>query len=392
MVAVASVAPATTGRSAVPAEPLGGLAVPAFLRRYWHKKPLLVRNAIRGFTGPFRRRDLFALAARDDVESRIVVREGKRWALEHGPFSRTDLASLPARNWTLLVQGVNLVHPLGDALLRRFSFLPFARLDDLMVSYAAPGGGVGPHVDSYDVFLLQGEGVRRWRYGVQDDLELRPGMPLKILRRFAPTHDQPLSPGDMLYLPPHIAHDGVAVDACTTYSIGFRAPGATELGAAFLDFLRDELTLPGRYADADLAPVTSPAAISAAMHRRYVRMLKDVKWDREAVGRFVGSYLSEPKPHVFFEPPASPLTHVAFRKRIAAHGARLDLKSQLLYDDTNLYINGVAMPWPPKGREVLRRLANERSLAPAAAARLPALAAAILYNWYRDGYVHTGIA
>lgn len=389
MVAVASVAHQSP---AIPRELLGGLSVPAFLRRHWHKKPLLVRNAIPGFAGPFRPRDLFALAGRDDVESRLVVRSGKHWSLAHGPFARADFASLPARNWTLLVQGVNLVHPLGDALLRRFSFLPFARLDDLMVSYAAPGGGVGPHVDSYDVFLLQGLGARRWRYGAQDNLELTPGLPLKILRRFAPAVDQTSASGDMLYLPPRIAHDGVAVDACTTYSIGFRAPGATELGAAFLDFLRDELDLPGRYADADLAPATSPAAISPAMHRRYLRMLKDVTWDRAAVARFIGSYLSEPKPHVFFEPPESKLTRVAFRKRVAKHGARLDLKSQLLYDDEHLYINGAALPWPAKGRETLRRLANDRALASTAAAGAAPEAAAILYNWYRDGYLHTGIA
>ena len=386
------VASALAHRSATLREPLGGLEVASFMRRYWHKKNLLVRNAMPGFTGPFRPRDLFTLAGRDDVESRLVVRDGKRWSLAHGPFVRADFASLPTRNWTLLVQGVNLVHPLGDALLRRFSFLPFARLDDLMVSYAAPGGGVGPHFDSYDVFLLQGFGARRWRYGTQDDLELRPGLPLKILRRFAPTHDETLAPGDMLYLPPHIAHDGVAIDACTTYSIGFRAPGATELGAAFLDFLRDALQLPGRYADADLRPVTSPAAISASMHRRYQRLLKGVQWDRATVARFIGSYLSEPKAHVFFEPPASKLTQVEFRKRLARHGACLDLKSQLLYDQEHLYINGAALPWPAKGRETLRRLADHRALASTAAARLSPEAVAILYNWYRDGYLHTGIA
>src|SRR6185436_14644754 len=168
--------------------PLGGLAVPTFLRRHWHKTPLLVRNAIEGFAGPFTARRLFSLSGRDDVESRLVVRDGARWSLAHGPFRRTDFAALPPRNWTLLVQGVNLVEPAGDALLRRFSFLPFARLDDLMVSYAAPGGGVGPHVDSYDVFLLQGFGRRRGGYGVQNDHTLLPGRPLKILRRFTPTH------------------------------------------------------------------------------------------------------------------------------------------------------------------------------------------------------------
>ena len=386
---VASVAPR---RSGVSSEPLGGLAAATFLRRHWHKQPLLVRAAFPDFTGPFRKRDLFALARRDDVESRLVVRNGKRWTLAHGPFARSDLASLPPRDWTLLVQGVNLVDPRADALLRRFSFLPFARLDDLMVSYAAPGGGVGPHFDSYDVFLLQGFGVRRWRYGAQDDLELEPRLPLRILRRFSPAHDEALQPGDMLYLPPHIAHDGVAMDACTTYSIGFRAPAATELGVAFLDFLRDELDLPGRYADADLEAVTSPAAITAAMHRRHLRMLDGVRSDRNAAARFVGCWLSEPKPHVFFERPDPPLAAGAFRRSAAKHGLRLDLKSRLLYDDRHLYINGTALPWPATSRDKLRRLANDRVLASTGAGRVSPEVATILYNWYRDGYVHTGIA
>ena len=386
------VASAAPRRPKVQSEPLGGLAAAAFLRRHWHKKPLLVRAALPGFTGPFRKRDLFALAGRDDVESRIVVREGRRWTLAHGPFAASHLQSLPSRNWTLLVQGVNLVDRRGDALLRRFSFLPFARLDDLMVSYAAPGGGVGPHFDSYDVFLLQGFGVRRWRYGAQDNLDLKPGLPLRILRRFSPTHDEALQPGDLLYLPPHLAHDGVAIDACTTYSIGFRAPAALELGVAFLDFLRDELDLPGRYADADLAAVRSPAAITAAMRGRYRRMLDGVTWDSNAVARFVGCWLSEPKPHVFFERPAPPLPPSAFRRSAAKDGVRLDLKSQLLYDDRHLYINGTALPWPETSRKTLRRLANDRAVASTAAGSVSREVATILYNWYRDGYVHTGIA
>jgi 50S ribosomal protein L16 3-hydroxylase len=386
------VAPAAPRRPTVRSEPLGGLSAATFLRRHWHKNPLLVRAALPGFTGPFRKRDLFALARRDDVESRVVVREGRRWTLAHGPFAASHLASLPPRDWTLLVQGANLVDPRGDAVLRRFSFLPFSRLDDLMVSYAAPGGGVGPHFDSYDVFLLQGFGVRRWRYGAQDDLDLKPGAPLRILRRFSPAHDAALQPGDMLYLPPHIAHDGVALDACTTYSIGFRAPAASELGVAFLDFLRDELDLPGRYADADLSAVRSPAAITAAMHRRYQRLLDGVRWDRNAMARFVGCWLSEPKPHVFFERPATPLAPGAFRRSVEKHGVRLDLRSQLLYDDRHLYVNGTAVPWPATSRDTLRRLADERALASMAARNASQEVAAILYNWYRDGYVHTGIA
>ena len=379
-------------RTPAPAAPLGGLAAAAFLRRHWHKEPLLVRGAMAGFAGLFGVPELFALARRDDVESRLVVRDGAHWSLAHGPFRRADFKSLPARNWTLLVQGVNLVDPTGDALLRRFSFLPYARLDDLMVSYAAPGGGVGPHFDSYDVFLLQGFGRRRWRYGLQDSHALKPGLPLKILRRFVPAHDEVLVPGDMLYLPPQYAHDGVAIDACTTYSIGFRAPGATELAAAFLDFLRDELDLPGRYADPDLAPVRAPAEIGPAMRRRCAQLLEGIAWDRTTVARFLGCWLSEPKPHVFFVAPQPALSPAAFRARMAKHGVRLDTRTQLLYDPVHLFINGAALSWPAGGGATLRQLANTRSLAARLAASMPPETARILYNWYRDGYLHANTA
>ena len=208
---------------------LGGISVGSFMRAHWQKEARLVRGALPGFAGLADAGALRKLAMRDDVESRLVVREGRSWSLAHGPFRAADFRALPRRDWTLLVQGLNLHVDAADALLRRFAFLPFARLDDLMVSYAAPGGGVGPHIDSYDVFLLQGFGRRRWRYGRQPDLTLKPGLPLKILRRFTPDATAVLAPGDMLYLPPHAAHDGTAIDACTTYSIGFRAADATEL-------------------------------------------------------------------------------------------------------------------------------------------------------------------
>src|SRR6202162_2893557 len=159
---------------------LGGLSASVFLSKYWQKKPLLVRQALGGFRGLLSRAELFALAGRDDVESRLVRHARGRWTLAQGPFRAADLKNLPPRDWTVLVPGVYLHFPAADALLRRFAFIPYARLDDVMVSYAAPGGGVGPHVDSYDVFLLQGEGRRRWRIGAQRDVSLKPSLPLKI--------------------------------------------------------------------------------------------------------------------------------------------------------------------------------------------------------------------
>ncbi|MBK9677072.1 MAG: cupin domain-containing protein [Betaproteobacteria bacterium] len=375
--------------AAAPAALLGGRSVPEFLRGFWHKDALLVRAALPGFAGLFTAAELQALAMRDDVESRLVVRDGSRWSFAEGPFRRADFRSLPARQWTLLVQGVNLHSAPADALLRRFSFLPYARLDDLMVSYAVPGGGVGPHFDSYDVFLLQGFGRRRWRYGPQDDLELKPGLPVKILRRFAPAHDDVLGPGDLLYLPPQFAHDGIAVDACTTYSIGFRAASANELAAAFLDFLRDEVDLDGRYADPDLAATRTPARIGAAMRRQCARQLARLRWDGATVARFLGSWLSEPKPTVFFAPPPRPLARAAFARRLARHGVRLDRKTQLLYDDRHLFVNGTAVAWEPlgDGAPALRRLADDRRLAADAAGALPAACVSLLHRWHCDGYL-----
>jgi 50S ribosomal protein L16 3-hydroxylase len=371
---------------------LGGHSPAVFLRRFWQKDALLVRSAVPGFAGMLPARELAALALRDDVESRLVVRDGARWSLAHGPFRRTDLRSLPARDWTLLVQGVNLRHAGADALLRRFAFVPFARLDDLMASLAAPGGGVGPHFDSYDVFLLQGSGRRRWRYGRQRDLALRPGLPLKILQKFTPRHDAVLGPGDMLYLPPSFAHDGVAVDACITYSIGFRAPAANELGVAFLDWLRDRLDLGGRYADPDLRPTREPARIGTAMQRRCAALLDAIRWSGADADRFLGSWLSEPKASVVFAPPARSLSLAAFRARAARRGVRLDLATQLLYDARSLYANGDALPWPAAGATTLRQLANARALPGPAVDRAAPSALSLMYDWYRHGCLHLGAA
>lgn len=366
---------------------LGGLSVKAFLRRHWQKQARLVRSAIPAFAGLADAGQLQKLATRDDVESRLVVREGRRWTLAHGPFRRSDFRGLPARDWTLLVQGLNLHLDAADVLLRRFAFLPFARLDDLMVSYAVPGGGVGPHFDSYDVFLLQGFGRRRWRYGRHGDLALVPGLPLKILRRFVPEHDDVLSPGDMLYLPPQYAHDGVAIDECSTYSIGFRAASTQEVAAAFLDFLRDRIALGGRYADPDLAPTREPARIGAAMQRRVAKALAAIRWDAATVARFLGVFLSEPKPSVFFDPPRPPLSRAAFARRIASHGIALDRRTQLLYDDDTLYANGEPCAWPAEGRSALSRLANSRALGASECAALPHPALALVHDWYRHGFL-----
>jgi 50S ribosomal protein L16 3-hydroxylase len=377
-------------------ELLGGLSAAAFLRKHWQKKPLLVRQAVRDFRGLLSRAELFALAARDDVESRLVRRVRGRWTLTQGPFRTADLENLPARDWTLLVQGVNLHVAGADALLRRFAFIPYARLDDVMMSYAAPGGGVGPHIDSYDVFLLQGEGRRRWQLSRASDpseRETDASLPVKVLTRFRPQAEHTLDAGDMLYLPPGYAHDGVAVGECATYSIGFRAPSAQELGTAFLDWLRDSIALEGRYEDPSLAPTAEPARIDRIMQKRCRAMLAGVRWSDAVVGRFLGCHLSEPKPSVFFEPPSRALGLAAFRAAAARRGLSLDRRTQLLYDGNNVFLNGTALDSAGHDTALIKRLANARHLSGAEVAgpsMSRATAAALFHRWYRDGFLHLG--
>jgi 50S ribosomal protein L16 3-hydroxylase len=367
---------------------LGGLTAGEFLRRYWQKKPLLVRGALAERAGIVQPGTLFSLAGRDDLESRLVRREGRHWRVRHGPFDPRELRRLPRSGWTLLVQGVNHVLPAAQKLLDAFAFIPYARLDDLMVSYAPRGGGVGPHFDSYDVFLLQGEGRRRWRISRQRDLALVDGAPLKILRRFRPAREWELRSGDLLYLPPRCAHDGTALSDCITYSIGFRAPGAQELGARFLEFLQDELRLDGIYEDRGLRPARRPAWLDDDMVRKMRGMLRRIRWSDADVVRFLGCYLTEPKSHVRFTRPSRPLTEGAFAARAARCSVRLAAPTRMLFRDGTLFINGEAhAPAAPAAR-LLSRLADRRTLPPLA--RPDRETVHSLYQWYRAGYIDFG--
>lgn len=367
---------------------LGGLSANIFLSRYWQKKPLFVRNAISDFKGVVQAPELFALAARDEIEARLVQRRGRAWRMYRGPFSRTELARLPARNWTLLVQGVNLALPAADALLRRFAFLPYARLDDLMVSYAVAGGGVGPHFDSYDVFLLQGPGRRRWSISSQRDKALDPGAPLKILRNFRPQEEWLLEPGDMLYLPPGWAHHGVALEPCFTYSIGFRAPSHEEIAREFLAFLQERVVIGGLYADRGARPARHAAEIPAAMVRRACAVVRKIRWRERDVARFLGEYLSSSKPQVVFARPRRPEPLARFATRCRSRGLRLDLRTQLLFRGNGFYVNGELAQAPARLRRWLARLADERALAHGAP--LPQALLRILHGWYLSGWLHIG--
>jgi 50S ribosomal protein L16 3-hydroxylase len=369
---------------------LGGLTAAQFLKRHWQKRPLLVRGAIPEFRDPLTPREIRRLAGLAEVESRLVWRSPDKWHLEHGPFPASRFARMPAKNWTVLVQGINLQSDPADTLLRLFNFIPAARLDDLMASIAAPGGGVGPHVDSYDVFLLQGQGRRRWRISRQTDHRLVKGAPLAVLDRFRAEEEWILEPGDMLYLPPHVAHEGVALDACTTWSIGFRAPAARELGTALLDRLDQSLhalSQPARYGDAHLAPSEQTGRIPRSMLDYAGKIAGSLKFDKARIESALGQCLTEPKAMVSFDAPDPVLSKRAFGAGLRSRGLRLDRRTQLLYLGGNFYINGDQQKAEGADAVLFRALADIRYLAPAEA--VSRTAHEILYRWYVYGWLHT---
>jgi 50S ribosomal protein L16 3-hydroxylase len=364
---------------------LGNITPAEFLRDYWHKKPLLIRQAIPGFKPLIKLDKLAELARLNHVEARLVTHAEGAWDMQHGPLA--ELPPRTQREWTMLVQGANLYDADADALLRQFRFVPDARLDDLMISYATDGGGVGPHFDSYDVFLLQAQGKRRWRISAQRDLALVDGLPLKILANFQAEQEFVLEPGDMLYLPPHYAHDGVAEGECMTYSIGFRTPAYQEIGEAFLQFMADSIDLPGRYADPALQPAKNPAEIPRDMLSNVAEELNKVRFTEEDVAIFLGEHLSEPKHNVFFTGPAKPLTVGRFMEAAGKRGVKLSLKTLMLYRGKHVFINGESFAVGRADKAVLDRLANERRLDGGALAGASDDVLEALYTWYQDGWL-----
>ncbi|HET8727682.1 MAG TPA: cupin domain-containing protein [Alphaproteobacteria bacterium] len=302
---------------------LGDLSVERFLAEYWQKRPLLIRQAVPGFHGPLTADELAGLALEDEVESRIVLEKGGRspWELRHGPFTEEDFARLPKAHWSLLVQAVDHWVPEVADLLRGFRFIPNWRIDDVMVSYAPGGGSVGPHYDHYDVFLLQGTGRRRWRIGdaCDDESPRVEGTPLRILRHMRTTEEWLLEPGDMLYLPPRIAHHGIAEgeEGCLTYSIGFRAPTVAELLTGLADFAADRIGDRHRYADPDLAPQENPGEIAGSALTRVRDLLAARIADNDFLADWFGAMMTEPKIDAAIAAPEKPLSAKRLRDRLA---------------------------------------------------------------------------
>ena len=282
----------------IPLQLLGGITAREFLRDYWQKKPLLIRQAIPDFESPIDADELAGLALEEEVESRLVIEHGERpWELRRGPFAEDAFGSLPEREWTLLVQAVDQFVPEVAELLEQFRFLPSWRIDDVMISFAAPGGSVGPHFDNYDVFLLQAQGKRNWKIGQMCNSEspLLQHADLRILAEFEESAEWVLEPGDMLYLPPRLAHFGIAEDDCMTYSVGFRAPSAAEVLTHFTDFLAQYLTDEERYTDADAQPVSDPHQIQSDALDRLKSLLAEHMSDERMLLTWFGQFMTEPR-------------------------------------------------------------------------------------------------
>ena len=382
---------------------LGGLTAAQFMKTYWQKKTLLVRQAFPGFKAPLSVSALKKMSKRDDVESRLIQREKDQWQMDCGPFSRLPKASTP--DWTLLVQSVDIHDDAACALMNQFRFVPDARLDDLMISLATVGGGVGPHFDSYDVFLLQAHGHRRWQFGQQKDLSLVDGLPLKILSNFEPEQEFVLEPGDLLYLPPQAAHDGVALDECMTISIGFRAPDEAALARGMLEAAADQIVaraglssgpygeppLPGPkldalYRDPKQLATAHPAEIPDGLIQSALKSVSKIQFNEALAHRFLGCWLTEPNQAAVFdsdddiedaEDNPAPYTHWV-----------LDRRTRMLYRGKQLFINGeVAAVDAEAGLKILAD-ARELSGTNPVAKKLSPDALEALADWLDAGWIH----
>ena len=350
----------------LPRHLLGSMEPEMFLRAYWQKKPVLIRQGLPGWQSPLEPEELAGLACEEDVIARIILEKGgsKPWELRYGPFDEEDFTSLPETHWTLLVQEVDRLVPEVAALLNTVRFLPNWRLDDIMVSYAAPEGSVGAHIDQYDVFLVQGYGKRLWQIGLHpvEEERLVEGLDVRILADFQPEAEWVVEPGDVLYLPPRYAHYGVALEPSITYSIGFRAPDQVELVTGFAQYLAEIMEAPRRYSDPDLTPTDDPGEISArAVERLHTLMLEAMK-QRVPFARWVGMYATAPQRGTYPTPPEVPYTEEELVELLAG-GSRLQRSAvpalaYMVEDDETvwLFAFGEAYRLPGRLREAASTL------------------------------------
>lgn len=376
-----------------------GMSPSRFLEHYWQKRPLLVRQALPGFRSPISAEDLAGLACEEGTLGRLIVHDPGRddWQVETGPFAESRFASLPEKNWTLLVQDVDKWDPEVAAILDHFRFLPDWRLDDIMVSYAAPGGSVGAHIDQYDVFLLQASGQRHWMIDERPDpgAAFRPDQELKLLARFQPSHEWLLEPGDMLYLPPGIPHHGVASGEgrCLTWSVGLRAPSVAEMAADFASQVAARLPDSWRYTDPDLTPARDPGRIDAKALARVRALLQQaLSPDDDTLPEWFGAFITSYRVAGSARPRSRPFTPAAFAKRLAGGGAlhrhplsRFAWRQQR--GGGRLFVAGDGYDASPR---LCRRLCQPEPLAMAEARSLPPAATGLLRTLVNRGHLVIG--
>ncbi|KEF32134.1 hypothetical protein D777_00768 [Marinobacter nitratireducens] len=330
-------------------EMLGGLSPNEFLRDYWQKKPLVIRQAFPGFECPVTADELAGLACEEGVESRIVIENdnGKPWQLHNGPFSADRFGELPEKDWTLLVQGLDHWVPEISDILEHFRFIPNWRLDDIMASYAPVGGSVGPHYDQYDVFLLQAQGHRCWTFGGHCD-HTSPrveGTPLRILSSWDGEETVTLAPGDMLYLPPGIGHHGVAEDDCITLSVGFRAPTIEDVLTGFTDFLCSKSQAAQHINDPELTVQDNPGTIKSGVIDKLDRIIREELEDKRNLALWFGQFTTSPKSMDIVVPAEEPAKPEDFAEALnAGEQLRWNEGSRFAYHDlgeeTALFVDG----------------------------------------------------
>ena len=372
-----------------------GMPVDEFLRDHWQKKPLLVRQAFPGYQAPLAPEDLAGLACEESALSRLVQhdRQHDAWRVRSGPFEEAEFPALGTRDWTLLVQDMDKWDADVRALLDRFRFLPAWRIDDVMISFATPGGSVGPHVDQYDVFLLQAQGRRRWQIDADPDAPrgFRADVELKLLEKFTASHEWVLEPGDMLYLPPGVPHHGEAVDACMTFSIGMRAPSRAELLVDLAEEIAQGLPEESRYADPDLAEPRDAFEIDEAAFARVEQALAalsslDARSRRRWFGRFITRYRSAGE----IAPGAKPPTLAQSEKKLADGGLLLRHPfARTAWSregrEALLFVDGEAWQMDSRSAHVL---AADEAIDAAARAKLSAPGRDALASLLRRGHYH----